>query len=684
MKPGEQKPSPMKVLVRNIPEDLRAGEFFVNWNWEWKETKWDKPLYNPASGRRAKTNDPTTWNDFDTVYRAYQDGKFDGVGRVFSKTDPYTGIDLDKCWDAFLDEPEQWAREAIDLLDSYAEKSPSGGGIKVWVKGKLPPGGRRTGNIEMYDSGRYFTLTGHILNGTYPSVGERQDQLEELHAKYFPQKTGVENDTTPPVNNTLEDTEIIEKAHAAKDGGKFSKLWAGDWESSYVSPSEADQALCNKLAFWVGPNPARIDALFRQSGLARDKWDREDYRDRTIEKALSLTTERYNGPKEPAHNVQPVEVETVPEPKDMGFPDWIMTGVAGEFAKLYSTYLEVPQHFFYMAFLGCLGSVLSESLTLASEIYPQPRLYLIFLGESADDRKSTALQKTIYFFKNAVDGFQVCWGVGSAEGLQKKLSADNKLVLCFDEFKQFVGKCQAQASVLLPCVNTLFESNWYENHTKTSHVQIENARLTLMAASTIRTYENTWSSQFTDIGFNNRLFLVPGTARRRFSLPAKIPDNETYLLTQKLAEILRHVGEETELDITPEARELYHTWYMDLERSVHAKRLDVYALRLMPLLAANDLKEIIDTQIVEKVTDLCDWQFNVRALHDPIDADNKVAQLEQKIRRQLKTKGSLSDWELKQATNANRDGLWFYEAAKQNLIKAEEIGTTQGKYCART
>ena len=97
------------------------------------------------------------------------------------------------------------------------------------------------------------------------------------------------------------------------------------------------------------------------------------------------------------------------------FPE-IMAGVAGDFAKLYSSYLEVPSHFFYIAFLTCLGIIFANQLTLVSEIPPQPRLYVVLLGESADDRKSTALLKVTEFFRTAVEGFRVCWGVGSAEG----------------------------------------------------------------------------------------------------------------------------------------------------------------------------------------------------------------------------------------------------------------------------
>jgi hypothetical protein len=124
------------------------------------------------------------------------------------------------------------------------------------------------------------------------------------------------------------------------------------------------------------------------------------------------------------------------------FPMSVMTGAAGDFAHLYSSYMEVPKQFLYMSFLTCLGSVLSDKLTIDSEIRPQPRLYLVLLGESADDRKSSAISKTVYFFKDAIGGFEVCWGVGSAEGLQKKMEGNKQLLLAYDEFAALVGSAE--------------------------------------------------------------------------------------------------------------------------------------------------------------------------------------------------------------------------------------------------
>jgi hypothetical protein len=92
-----------------------------------------------------------------------------------------------------------------------------------------------------------------------------------------------------------------------------------------------------------------------------------------------------------------------------------MSGAAGRFAEVYGEVLESPREFLYLAFLTGLGTLLYK-LTLASELKVQPRLYTLLLGQSADDRKSTALDKTVEFFQNYSKQFQICRGVGSAEG----------------------------------------------------------------------------------------------------------------------------------------------------------------------------------------------------------------------------------------------------------------------------
>ena len=88
----------------------------------------------------------------------------------------------------------------------------------------------------------------------------------------------------------LSDAELVEQAMRAANGEKFARLWAGDTgeyaTASNEGRSEADLALCSLLAFWAGPDEARVDCLFRQSGLMRKKWERADYRALTLARAL--------------------------------------------------------------------------------------------------------------------------------------------------------------------------------------------------------------------------------------------------------------------------------------------------------------------------------------------------------------------------------------------------------------
>lgn len=74
--------------------------------------------------------------------------------------------------------------------------------------------------------------------------------------------------------------------------------------------------------------------------------------------------------------------------------------------------------------------------------------------------------------------------------------------------------------------------------------------------------------------------------------------------------------------------------------------------------------------------DLCNWQLKVRKIHDPIDADNKIAKMEEKMRRQLSS-GSKKERVLKQHVNANRSGIWVFDTAKKNLVRAKEIALSR-------
>ena len=104
----------------------------------------------------------------------------------------------------------------------------------------------------------------------------------------------------------------------------------------------------------------------------------------------------------------------------LSFPFDAIKGAAGYFSRSYSEQMEVPLQFFFMSYLTCLGNVLSHKIRLKSVLNTQPRLYTVLVGESASDKKSTAIIKAIEHFETVFgNDFHSALGLGSAEGLQR-------------------------------------------------------------------------------------------------------------------------------------------------------------------------------------------------------------------------------------------------------------------------
>jgi hypothetical protein len=294
---GAERPRALAVEPAGIPEALARLPQWVGWRYRRRKDKagklkWTKLPINPRGGQLAKADDPRTWGTFKQALALCGAGQADGIGFVFSEDDPFAGVDLDDCRNPETGKLESWAARVVEEFSSYTEVSPSGTGVKIFAVGVLLPGGRnRSGNIEVYDRKRYFVVTGRCCPGTPAGLEQREEQLQALQRRLAEKKSP--NKAEAP-RADLTDLELIEKAKAAKNGAKFARLFAGD-TSGYGSPSEADLALCSILAFWAQGDPARIDALFRQSGLYRDKWERADYRKDTIARALEGRTEFYRG-----------------------------------------------------------------------------------------------------------------------------------------------------------------------------------------------------------------------------------------------------------------------------------------------------------------------------------------------------------------------------------------------------
>ena len=277
----------------NIPEELKKLKQWVLYRLEDDPARL-KPTKRPCQidGTLASVTNPVNWCSFEEALKAFQNGMGAGLGFVFTDKDPYSGIDLDSaCYDTAMGFSEEWAKKIIKRFSSYTEYSPSRTGLHIIIKGKKSIAGSRKDKIEIYDNKRFFTFTGDIYNKTLISIHERQNELNKLCQELF-SPSREENVSIPlPKGRELSDQEIdalIVQMRSAQNGQKFTILFDGNWTDNYPSQSEADQALCSILAFYTNNNYIAIDQIFRKSGLYREKWERQDYRERTITNALNL------------------------------------------------------------------------------------------------------------------------------------------------------------------------------------------------------------------------------------------------------------------------------------------------------------------------------------------------------------------------------------------------------------
>lgn len=301
-----------------IPNALKAIPRWVLWKLETRDGKPTKTPYQ-ADGRMAKVNDPATWTPFDKALASYQSGRFSGGGIVLSDDDDLIGVDLDKCLDPETGELDPEAARIVAELPTYCEVSPSGRGLRLFGFGKLPQGGRRKGKIEMYDAGRYLTVTGHRFNG-HEALADITAEIAAVHARIFGKPADAPPAPAKPSPATpldLDDAALLDKARAAKNGPEFDRLWSGDTSGHGGDDSAADLALCNLLAFWTDGDPARMDRLFRQSGLLRSKWDQKHgertYGEMTLAKAIGGMREGYSGRK-PMQKANEPSQEGAPRP----------------------------------------------------------------------------------------------------------------------------------------------------------------------------------------------------------------------------------------------------------------------------------------------------------------------------------------------------------------------------------
>ena len=302
------RPEDIAGRYASIPVEMKGLKQWVIWG---KNEAKPKCPYSPLSLVEAKANDASTWGAFDEAVAASLALGRGGIGFEFGAPGGIAGIDIDHVLNE-AGELACWASEIVEAMDSYTEYSPSGRGLHILCRITEPLASfcarNRKGELEVYDTGRYFTVTGQVY-GERKALNERTEALKKICSKYLA-APAPESRKEKPLRSAQErnfagadvltNAELWERMFDASNGREIWALYRGKTEAYGGDESRADMALCNHLAFWTGNDARRMDEMFRESGLYREKWDErrgsQTYGERTIEAACNVTTESYTPP----------------------------------------------------------------------------------------------------------------------------------------------------------------------------------------------------------------------------------------------------------------------------------------------------------------------------------------------------------------------------------------------------
>lgn len=277
-----------------LPDDLRLRP-------QWAVAGASKaPMGLDAQGnlRLISVTNPSDWLSFEQAWEAanrYKDHvtthtSSTGVtttqtgltiGFILHEDDPFTCIDLD-VKDALThpNEPDKWTSpddfsrymSIVSTMDSYSERSRSGKGLHIWIRGKIGRGYRRDG-VEIYSQERFIICTGNVY--VAKPIEDRSLILLNMVTMMRPAPAELELEEHPAIHD---DWYILQTAIYAGNGAKFWDLWQGKWKEydTFPSQSEADLALMSMFTFYSDSN-AQCKRLFRMSILGkREKATKND------------------------------------------------------------------------------------------------------------------------------------------------------------------------------------------------------------------------------------------------------------------------------------------------------------------------------------------------------------------------------------------------------------------------
>jgi len=438
----------------SIPEDMRSADRWVLWRYE--KRGGEKPTKIPyqPNGQKASSTNPGTWSSFADVTKARG---YDGVGFVLGHDGErnWMGIDLDNVLNGteWLDSE---AERITTMAETYTERSPSKKGVHIIGWGsKLGNRCRkplRTGEIEVYDAGRYFTITGDVVGGNGRIRAFSDAFLQDLENVLSPSRPNIQVNRLPVAftGKNPSDVEIVDMIRQSAQGGRFDALCGGD-TSGYPSRSEAEYALIGIVNWWTRDADQTYRIVSNSNIIDPQKWARLGAKECAKQLADSVYADPAPWMGADLSGIIPTEKH---EPRSKA--------VVGEMPKL--TMNLPPDHFVaryvehwsgmndaypdyhYATALAMLSAGANSILGVRIRNFGtlKTNLWFMMLGQSSFSRKSTAMKPGIRF-TGACDCLTELPGTFSPESLLEVLDETEKVYHFKDEAAQILGGMNQKA-----------------------------------------------------------------------------------------------------------------------------------------------------------------------------------------------------------------------------------------------
>jgi hypothetical protein len=575
-----------RIDVNAIPAELRELPRWVCWRAEEGKGKPPKNPHDPALRLNAKCNDPATWSSFDYAHGALNRLPLSvEAGLSFALNgDGIVGIDLDDCRNPKTRSIDPWAVKIIERFSSYTEISPSGSGIRIFFRGNLPPQGRHKGNIEVYATGKFLSVTGHTLTtyGATAAVEDRGDELLAWHRETFgPSSTSTKKSSDGP-QLILNDPPVIDEDRLSRlfsSKPKARCIYEGD-RNGYASQSEADLALANYAVRGGLTDQETCDLLVAaRINAGEDRAKAVGYFVTTIAKAregansfnglIPSTASPPAGP-EGGNSVNDLILSIEPALGEAAYHGFI-----GDFLRLVGPLTEATDACVLAHLIPAIGTVIGPDLYAWGGDQQPPRFNTAVVGPTATGRKGTGAVPVRGLMKLAApdlwEGLPVK-GLSSGEGLIVKVAdkvighkdcsegiipVEKRLYVLEPEFSKVLANIGRENNVLSQIMREAYDSGDLATLTVNPR-EASGAHVSITGHITPEELKKRLSKIEMANGFANRFLWFFVRSDKRMPNAEPIPAKDMAAFAGRLRKVFLHAEQLTQRQMVIPGGERFH------------------------------------------------------------------------------------------------------------------------------